>query len=74
LFKVIVSRRAWEDFFAIFEFIAGDNHEAASRFCEALLNHTELLGTFSPYRGGFQAFSGSALGSPHTGEDLLQSG
>ena len=46
MFKVIVSPRAWEDFFEIFDYIARDNRDAAERFCDALLNHADLLGTF----------------------------
>ena len=46
MFKVIVSPRAWEDFFEIFDYIARDNRDAAERFCDALLSHVDLLGTF----------------------------
>jgi len=46
VFKVVVSPRAWEDFFEIFEYIARDDRNAAARFCDGLLNHIELLGTF----------------------------
>jgi plasmid stabilization system protein ParE len=50
LFKVIVSPRAWYDFFDIFEYIAADNRDAAARFCDSLLNHADLLATF-PHLG-----------------------
>jgi plasmid stabilization system protein ParE len=46
VFKVIVSPKAWEDFFQIHDYIAADDPDAAARFCEGLLNHIELLGTF----------------------------
>jgi plasmid stabilization system protein ParE len=46
VFKVIVSPRAWDDFFEIFDYISRDNRDAAERFCDALLNHVDLLGTF----------------------------
>jgi len=46
VFKVIVSPRAWDDFFEIFDYISRDNRDAAARFCDALLNHVDLLGTF----------------------------
>jgi plasmid stabilization system protein ParE len=46
VFKVIVSPRAWRDFFEIFDYISADSPEAAERFCNALLNHTELLSAF----------------------------
>jgi plasmid stabilization system protein ParE len=46
VFKVIVSPRAWDDFFEIFDHISRDNRFAAARFCDALLNHVDLLGTF----------------------------
>jgi len=46
VFKVIVSPRAWRDFFAIFDHIHQDSPDAASRFCHALLEHTELLAAF----------------------------
>jgi plasmid stabilization system protein ParE len=50
MFKVIVSPQAWEDFVEIFEYIAQDNREAARRFCDALLDHVDLLATF-PHLG-----------------------
>ena len=50
MFKVIVSPRAWDDFFEIFDYISRDNRDAAARFCDALLNHVDLLGTF-PHLG-----------------------
>jgi plasmid stabilization system protein ParE len=46
VFNVIVSPRAWNDFFEIFDYISRDNSDAATRFCDALLNHVDLLGTF----------------------------
>ena len=46
MFKVIVSPRAWDDFFQIFEYIAAENRDGAARFCDALLDHIELLATF----------------------------
>jgi plasmid stabilization system protein ParE len=46
VFKVIVSPRAWDDFFEIFDYISRDNRNAAARFCDALLQHVDLLGTF----------------------------
>ncbi len=46
MFKVIVSPRAWRDFFEIFDYIQQDSPEAAARFCGALLDHTDLLATF----------------------------
>lgn len=46
MFKVIVSPQAWGDFFQIYDYIAAENPGAAGRFCEALLNHIELLSTF----------------------------
>jgi plasmid stabilization system protein ParE len=46
VFKVIVSPRAWDDFFQIHDYIAAEDQAAAARFCEGLLNHIELLGTF----------------------------
>jgi plasmid stabilization system protein ParE len=46
VFKVIVSQRAWDDFFEIFDYISRDNRDAAERFCDALLNHVDPLGTF----------------------------
>ena len=46
MFKVIVSPRAWDDFFEIFEYISRDKRDSAARFCDALLNHVDLLGTF----------------------------
>ncbi len=46
MFKVIVSPRAWDDFFEIFDYISRDSPDAAARFCDALLNHVDLLGTF----------------------------
>ena len=46
MYKVIVSPRAWDDFFEIFDYISRDNRDAAARFCDALLNHVDLLGTF----------------------------
>jgi plasmid stabilization system protein ParE len=46
VFKVIVSRRAWNDFFAIFDYIDRDDPAAASRFGAALLSQIELLAIF----------------------------
>ena len=46
MFKVIVSPRAWRDFFGIFDYIQQDSHEAAAGFCGALLEHTELSAAF----------------------------
>jgi plasmid stabilization system protein ParE len=46
VFKVIVSPRAWQDFFEIFDYIHQDNPEAAAGFCNTLLDHVELLATF----------------------------
>jgi plasmid stabilization system protein ParE len=37
---------AWEDFFQIYDYIATDDPAAAARFCDGLLNHAGLLGTF----------------------------
>ena len=50
MFQVIVSPRAWHDFFEIFDYISQDNPDAAARFCDALLDHIELLATF-PHLG-----------------------
>lgn len=50
MFKVIVSPQAWEDFFEIFEFIAQDKRDSARQFCDALLDHVDLLATF-PHLG-----------------------
>jgi plasmid stabilization system protein ParE len=46
VFQVVVSPRAWNDFFAIFDYIEKDSPAAASSFGAALLNHIELLATF----------------------------
>jgi plasmid stabilization system protein ParE len=46
VFKVIVSPRAWRDFFEIFDYIRQDSPEAAGRFCNALLEHAESLASF----------------------------
>lgn len=65
MFKVIVSPKAWEDFFQIHDFIAGDDPAAAARFCEGLLNHIEGLATF-PHIGIATRLSGvrSVLHTP----------
>jgi plasmid stabilization system protein ParE len=41
-------------FFDIFEYISRDNRDAAERFCNALLNHVDILGTF-PHIGVISA-------------------
>ncbi len=46
MFKVIVSPKAWQDFFEIFDFIAVADPEAAERFSNSLLAHIDLLTTF----------------------------
>jgi len=46
VFKVIFSPQAWEDFFQVHDYIAQDDPGAAAKFCDALLDQTELLGTF----------------------------
>jgi plasmid stabilization system protein ParE len=46
VFKVVVSRRAWSDFFAIFDYIDRDNPAAASGFGAALLNQIECWQSF----------------------------
>jgi plasmid stabilization system protein ParE len=46
VFKVIVSPKAWQDFFEIFDFIAVADPEAAERFSNSLLAHIDLLTTF----------------------------
>jgi plasmid stabilization system protein ParE len=46
VFQVIVSPRAWRDFFEIFDYIAVADVEVADRFCEALLAHIDLLTAF----------------------------
>ena len=46
MFKVIVSPRAWRDFFEIFDYIRQDSPEAAERFCNVLLEHAESLASF----------------------------
>lgn len=46
MYKVIVSPGAWDDFFEIFEYIAADSRDAAAKFCDALLNHVDLLAEF----------------------------
>ena len=46
MFKVIVSPRVWDDFLEIFDYISRDNRDAVARFCDALLNPVDLLGTF----------------------------
>jgi plasmid stabilization system protein ParE len=46
VFTVIVSPRAWRDFFEIFDYIREDSPDAAARFCSALLEHTNLLAAF----------------------------
>jgi plasmid stabilization system protein ParE len=48
--KVIVSPRAWDDFFQIFEYIAQDSPGAAARFCDGILDHIDTLATF-PHLG-----------------------
>jgi plasmid stabilization system protein ParE len=50
MFKVVVSPRAWNDFFEIHEYIAAENDSAAADFSRALLEHIDLLGTF-PHLG-----------------------
>jgi plasmid stabilization system protein ParE len=60
VFKVVVSPRAWNDFFAIFDYIDKDNPTAASGFGAALLQQIELLaifphiGTLVPKRPGIR--------------------
>lgn len=46
MFKIVVSPRAWSDFFSIFDYIEQDNPTAASSFGAALLNEIELLAVF----------------------------
>lgn len=46
MFQIIVSPRAWRDFFDIFGYIERDNSVAASEFGIALLKQIELLATF----------------------------
>jgi plasmid stabilization system protein ParE len=46
VFRVVVSPRAWQDFFEIFEYIDRDNSSAASEFGRALLSQIELLASF----------------------------
>ena len=46
MFKVVVSPQAWNDFFAIFDYIDADNPTAAGGFGAALLNQIELLAAF----------------------------
>jgi plasmid stabilization system protein ParE len=65
VFKVIVSPQAWDDFFQIFEYIAAEDPVAASRFCDALLNHTESLGNF-PHIGVASARSIGVRSVLHT--------
>lgn len=57
MFQVIVSPRAWRDFFEIFEYIAVADPEVAERFCNALLAHTDLLTSF-PHIGTPSKVSG----------------
>lgn len=46
MLRVVVSPRAWRDFFEIFEYINRDNPAAASEFGHALLTQIELLASF----------------------------
>lgn len=65
MFRVIVSPQAWEDFFQIYEYIAAEDRDAAARFCDALLNHIELLATF-PHIGVSSARSRGVRSVLHT--------
>ena len=46
MFKVDISPRARNDFLEIIDYIREDNPNAAERFGNDLLNHTELLADF----------------------------
>ena len=46
MFKVIISPRARHDLLEIIDYIREDNPNAAERFGNDLLNHTELLAEF----------------------------
>ena len=72
MFNVIVSPRAWDDFLEIFDYISRDNRDAAAQFCDALLNHVDLLGTF-PHIGvvSLQRPNVRSVLHTHTGSDLL---
>jgi len=45
-YRLLFSQRALSDLAEIVGHIAEDDHEAASRFGEALLDHVDLLGRF----------------------------
>ncbi len=45
-FKIILTERSLNDLEDILDYIGADNPEAAARFGEALLKHTEMLAIF----------------------------
>ena len=45
-FKVILTEKSLNDLEDILDYISADNPEAAARFGEALLRHTEMLAIF----------------------------
>ena len=45
-FKILFTEDSLSDLEAILDYIRADDPEAAARFGNALLNHTELLATF----------------------------
>ena len=45
-FKIVFTEDSLSDLEAILDYIRADDPEAAARFGNALLNHTELLATF----------------------------
>jgi plasmid stabilization system protein ParE len=46
VFRLVIAPRARRDLIEIFDYISNDNPQAAERFCNALVNHTELLSSF----------------------------
>lgn len=65
MFKVVVSPQAWDEFFQIYEYIGAEDRDAAARFCDALLNHIDILATF-PHLGVSRTSSRGVRSVLHT--------